>query len=460
MLFLRYLVLIIGFGLFAGAAAILVYDLYLIFKGRKPAPAQGTGEQGLSLNDSPGLSMQSPGEHGGLLTTPDPHNGASGPVRMASSLEGREYPIRWGLALRLAAAGTAPALLGLSIALIPSGMAGVRVSQMFGPMSKTLYPGVHLMVPLVDHVELYNIRDNVFSTSVDEKDPQSLKVQTKEGLGVGLAVTVRYRLDAAKLPYIYANLPQPVEAEIVPPVVASAFRELAPNYLVREVFAVKREEVRRAAAAVIAQKLAGDGVMVKEVLLRDVQLPADYARGLEGLLLKEQENERLTVELDVKAKEVRQAELEAEAEEARQVKAAEGQAQVTVLQAKAQADAMQYTLPLKQKQIEQTKLEAEARKESTVKNAEALAEAKVIDGKAEVEKTKLTADGDEYKIRRLASADAERMKLEAEVLKDNPLLIQKIIAEKLSDKVQIMMVPNDGKFFFANDVLKGLTAQQ
>jgi hypothetical protein len=27
----------------------------------------------------------------------------------------------------------------------------------------------------------------------------------------------------------------------------------------------------------------------------------------------------------------------------------------------------------------------------------------------------------------------------------------------LSDKVQIMMVPADGKFFFANDVLKGMT---
>ena len=54
----------------------------------------------------------------------------------------------------------------------------------------------------------------------------------------------------------------------------------------------------------------------------------------------------------------------------------------------------------------------------------------------------------------LAGSDAERMQLEAKVLKDNPLLIQKIIAERLSDKVQIMMVPTDGKFFFANDVLK------
>ena len=46
------------------------------------------------------------------------------------------------------------------------------------------------------------------------------------------------------------------------------------------------------------------------------------------------------------------------------------------------------------------------------------------------------------------------MKSEAAMLKQNPLLINKIIAERLSDKLQIMMVPSDGKFFF-NDVLKG-----
>jgi hypothetical protein len=34
-------------------------------------------------------------------------------------------------------------------------------------------------------------------------------------------------------------------------------------------------------------------------------------------------------------------------------------------------------------------------------------------------------------------------------------MLQKIIADKLSDKVQIMMVPSDGRFFFANDVLRG-----
>jgi hypothetical protein len=136
-----------------------------------------------------------------------------------------------------------------------------------------------------------------------------------------------------------------------------------------------------------------------------------------------------------------------------------------VLQAKSEADAMQYTLPLKQKQIEQTKLEAQARKEATLQNADAAAQAKIIDSKAEIERQKnladaeanrirVTADAEANRIRVTAAADAERMKFEASVLKQNPMLIQKIIAERLSDKLQIMMVPIDGKNFFANDVMQ------
>src|SRR5262249_12644423 len=248
--------------------------------------------------------------------------------------------------------------------------------------------------------------------------------------------------------------PQALEAEIVPPVVTSVSRELAPNYTVREVFATRREEIRTAAAQRITKKLGEDGIIVKEVMLRDIQLPEEYARGLEGLLLKEQEDEGLTVETDMKAKQVKIAELEAEAAKVAQVKQAEGAAEVHVLQAKSDSDAMQYLLPLKQKQIEQTKLEAEARKESTVKNAEAEAAAKVIDSKAEMERRNLLADAEASRIRKIASADTERMQSEAVLLKQNPLLINKIIAERLSDKLQIMMVPSDAKIFF-NDVMKG-----
>ena len=288
----------------------------------------------------------------------------------------------------------------------------------------------------------------------EKQKGEVLSVQAREGLDIGLAVTVRYRLDPRRLDAMHTNLPQPIGDQVVAPVVATIYRQLAPNYMTREIFATKREELRSKAAEAITTRLAGDGIVVREVLLRDLKLPEEYARGLEGLLLKEQEDERLGTEQSIKLKEVRIAELEAEAQKARSVKQAEAQAQVRVLQAKAESDAMQYTLPLKQKQIEQTKLEAQARKEATLQNAEAAAQAKVIDSKAEVERQRNLSEAEANRIRVTAAADSERMKFEAAVLKSNPMLIQKIIAERLSDKLQIMMVPMDGKNFFASDVMR------
>jgi regulator of protease activity HflC (stomatin/prohibitin superfamily) len=371
--------------------------------------------------------------------------------------ESQSLVLRWRLATRLALLAWLPLLPALSIVVVPSGMAGVRISQLSGTLAGTLYPGTHFVLPLVHRVELFNIRDQVFATNpleIAKDQTPVLKVYSREGLPVGLGVSVRYQLDPQRLPYVENNLPQPIETEIMPPVVANAFRQTISGYLVRDVFSAKREEVRRMAAEAITKRLASDGIVVKEVMLRDVALPPEYAKGLEGLLIKAQENDRLSIEVEVKQKMVRTAELEAEADKARHVKQAEGRAQVTVLEAKAQADAMQHTLPLKEKQIQQSRLEAEARKEATVKNAEAAAAAKVIDSKAELEKRNLLSQADAQRVRIMAVADAERMKSEAQVLKESPLLIQKIVAERLSDKVQIMMVPMDGKFFFANDVLK------
>jgi regulator of protease activity HflC (stomatin/prohibitin superfamily) len=413
MLLLKYLFLASGIGVLAGAIGLVLWDVYR-------ANARRTAED------------------------------ASGPLILAA--------VRWRMALQCALAACLPLLAGASITIVPSGMAGVLVSQISGVAPGTLYPGVHVVVPFVQSIALYDIRDQVFTTAASEEPKtkaEVLKIQTKEGLPLGLAVSVRYRLDPKRLAYIHANMSQPVDQELVPAVVASVFRQIVPGYLVRDVFAGMREEVRQRAAEAITRKLAADGVLVKEIMLRDVQLPPEYAKGLESLLLKEQENDRLSVDLEIKQKQVHSAELEAEAEKARRVTGAEAEAAVVVLQAKAQADAMQHTLPLKQKQIEQSRLEAEARKEATVKNAEAMAQAKVIDSKAELEKRKLLSEAEGDHIRVVAAADAERMKSEAQVLKQNPLLIQKIIAERLSDKVQIMMVPNDGKFFFANDVLRG-----
>ncbi len=432
MLLLKYLLLSAGIAMFAIAAGILSYDAYRLIAWQRRR-----------LNFDPEKATPAPGV---------------API------------LRWRNPVALVMLAWAPLLISAGIVIVPSGMAGVRVSQTKGTLPGTLYPGVHFVMPLVERVELFNTRDQLFTTGISEDslakgaakgEPlhvQALHVQAKEGLTLGLAITVRYQVDPKRLDYIEANLPQPLEKEIVPPVVATAWRELVPGYTVREVFSAKREEVRQRSAEMIRKRLAADGIVVKEVMLRDIELPQEYAKGLESLLLKEQENDRMGVETEIHQKQVKIAEADADANKVQQVKQAEGQAAVRVLQAKGESDAMQYMLPLKQKQIEQSKLEAEARKEATVKNAEAAGEAKLIDSKAEGERRKILAQAEAERIRLTASADAERMASEAAILKQNPLLINKIVAERLSDKLQIMMVPADGKFFFTNDVLRGMGA--
>ena len=286
MLLLKFLLMFMGAGLLGGALAIVIYDVYRTRQSWRQDQADAT-------------RPVPPGE------------------------------IRWRLAGRLALVSMAPLLLGQSFVVVPSGRAGVLVSQISGTLPGTLFPGVHWILPLVQGVTLYDTRERVFTTALAD-DPktkaESLKVQTKEGLQVGMAIAVRYRLDPRRLDYIHANLPQPIEEQIVPPVVAGVFRQVVPNYLVRDVFAYRREEVRKLAADAIQKKLAQDGLLVKEVILRDIQLPPEYAKGLETLLLKEQESDRMAVEVEIKQKMVRTAELEAEADKVRRVKQAEGEA--------------------------------------------------------------------------------------------------------------------------------------
>ncbi len=428
MLFLRFLLLAGGFVLLAGAAGLALYDICLA----------------LELDRL-------------LRRREEPTRPASSEAAPPLPEARRRQEVRWGLAVRIAAVAGLSMLLGSSIVVLPDGRAAVCISQISGVRPGTLYAGTHLILPLVDRVESFDIRDRVFATSATEAPHEKLEtltVEAREGLSVGLAVTVRYRIDPGRLGYIQANLPQPVDEQIVAPVVTSVFRELAPNYVVRDLFATKREEFRGRASQIITARLAGDAIVVKEVLLRKVLLPEDYAKGLQDLLLKEEEDDQTAVEADIEKKRVKIAESQAEALKVRQIKRAEGDAQTRVLMAKAESDSMQYTLPLKQKQIEQSRLEAEARKAATIQNAEAEAQAKVIDSKAEQEREALLADAEANRIRLTAKAQAEQLQLQADALRSNPLLVQYTVAEKLSDKIQIMLVPNDGKFFFTNDVLR------
>jgi uncharacterized membrane protein YqiK len=173
----------------------------------------------------------------------------------------------------------------------------------------------------------------------------------------------------------------------------------------------------------------------------NVDLPAEYRRGMDQLLAEELASEKMRYTLELKDKRVKEVELEGEAEKTRREKIAEAAAREQVIAAKAQEEAMQHVIPFKQRQIEQRRLEAEAEKKSRIGVAEAGAQARRIEARGEADARQKLADAEAYRVERVGKVSAEQMAREGAVVTAHPLLIQKTLADKLSDKVQVIVAP-------------------
>jgi regulator of protease activity HflC (stomatin/prohibitin superfamily) len=110
-------------------------------------------------------------------------------------------------------------------------------------------------------------------------------------------------------------------------------------------------------------------------------------------------------------------------------------------------------LPLKEKEIEQRRLEAEARKIQRTKDAEGDAAARGIEAVAEADARRKLSDADAYRIEVMGKASSEQLARDSALIARNPLLIQKTLADKLSDKIQVIVAPPAAGGFFAGGLL-------
>jgi regulator of protease activity HflC (stomatin/prohibitin superfamily) len=229
---------------------------------------------------------------------------------------------------------------------------------------------------------------------------------------------------------------------------------VAPRYEVTRLISEKREELASVAAVSARERLAESGVLLKEVLIGDLVLPPEYEKGRIAMVDEVQSTERLDVTLKRKAKEVEETRLTAEAQKAREVEQAEAAAAQRVIAARGEADAMKHVLELKTKQIEQKKLEAEAERQQVVERARAAAEASRIQTLADADRRKAMADAEAYATRVTAQADFERLQREAKLVTENPLLIPKTFADRLSERVQVILTPSIGGEQLTGEIFK------
>src|SRR5437763_1075649 len=280
---------------------------------------------------------------------------------------------------------------------VGAGEVGVRTNRLTGNVTQWR-DGSILALPGLHETQVYSVRDRIYRPAQLASASGPAPVQSVEGLSVGVDLAVRYALDAGKLAATARNLPANVDVEIVEPAVQNVVYKVFSRYTVREIFSTKRVEIQQAIEAELRQRLAADGVLLKGVLVGKVDLPADYRRGMEGLLAEELETQKMEYTLQLKDKRVKQTELEAMSEKMQREVRAEAAARETVIAARAQEEAMKHVLPFKERQIQQRKLEAEAEKESRMKVAEGNAQARRIEASGEADARKRLAEAEAFRM--------------------------------------------------------------
>lgn len=323
---------------------------------------------------------------------------------------------------------------------IPRGQQLVRTNTWTGGVG-VLDEGRAWVLPGVHEARLLPARDWVLQAQGLKRADSAQALQTVEGLSVGLEVSLRLGLDPKQLPMLARKLPERIDAELVEPALASILYKHVAQHTVRELFSSQRAEIQRRVEAELRTQLAADGIVLKGLNFGAVDLPADYRKGMDALLAEGLAADKMRFTLELRAKQSQEAEINANTERRNREIAAEAAAREQLIQAKGQEEAMKHVLPFKQRQIEQRQLEAEAERQSRVKLAEGAAQARQIEAEGEAKARQKLADAEAYRIAEIGKVNAVQMEREGRLITKHPLLVQKTLADKLSDKVRVIVAP-------------------
>jgi regulator of protease activity HflC (stomatin/prohibitin superfamily) len=328
---------------------------------------------------------------------------------------------------------------------------GVRVNRWTGSSTR-LGEGVALIVPGMHELRRYSLLDRNWQPERMRRADGEAPLQSLEGLSLGAEITLRYALDPERVLALAAGTPEQIEENLLAPTAQGVIYKVFARYSVREIFSTKRQEVQDVVEAELKPLLARDGMLLRNVQMGNVDLPPDYRAGMDKLLAVELETEQMEYTLQLKEKQVKESELVAEADKVRREKQAEAAANEQIIAARAQEEAMRHVLPFKQKQIEQRKLEAEADRTSRIQIAQGTAEARRIEAAGEADSRQKLADAEAYRLEQIGRVTSEQLERDGALVARYPLLIQKTMVDKLSDKISVIIAPppGDGGFVGAN----------
>ena len=204
--------------------------------------------------------------------------------------------------LQLAILLLAIILLMASTTSIPTGNVGVLT--LFGRVTgETLGEGIHLVNPLKSVQKL-----SIQTQSVKE----SASVPSNEGLMLALDTSLLFHLDRSKAAEVYQSVGADYADKIVEPTLRSEIRASTSAHTANALYTNARELVQQQIQDSLTKQLASRGVIVENVLLRDVQLPAMLKGSIEAKQQAEQDALRMNFILQKEKQEAERKRIEAQ----------------------------------------------------------------------------------------------------------------------------------------------------
>ena len=192
-------------------------------------------------------------------------------------------------------------LLFSSITKVPTGTVGVLT--LFGRVTGEVLPeGMHLINPLKSSNEM-SIRTQELK--------ESASVPSSEGLVINLDTSLIYHLNPEKAAEAYQKIGPNYVLVLVEPNLRAAIREATASHSANALYTGEREAVARQIFDQLTTQLGARGILVENVLLRDIQLPQTLKASIESKQQAEQEALAMNFRLQKEKQEAERKRIEA-----------------------------------------------------------------------------------------------------------------------------------------------------
>jgi regulator of protease activity HflC (stomatin/prohibitin superfamily) len=192
-------------------------------------------------------------------------------------------------------------LLFSSVTRVSTGHVGVLT--LFGRVTgEVLGEGIHFINPLKSNNEM-----SVQSQTIKE----SASVPSSEGLVMNLDTSLIYHLNPEKASEVYQKIGANYESVVVEPTLRAAIRESTASHTANALYTGEREMVAKQIYDQLTSQFTARGLLVENVLLRDIQLPGTLKASIEAKQQAEQEALAMNFRLQKEKQEAERKRIEA-----------------------------------------------------------------------------------------------------------------------------------------------------